>query len=91
MHKAATRIAPANDPKAASKNNSEDKAAARNKAVPNNGDTTAATDNGNGDTSHTPKKRRKVNHGEFEDEQEKRAITTSECGPTMQGPTLDEL
>ncbi|CAK7272475.1 Transcription factor [Sporothrix epigloea] len=62
VHKAATRIAPASDPKAESKSNSEDKAAARNKAAPNNGDAAAAADNGNGDTSHTPKKRRKVNH-----------------------------
>ncbi|CAK7265987.1 hypothetical protein SEPCBS119000_001791 [Sporothrix epigloea] len=58
VHKKAARIAPASDIRAEGNRNSQGKAA------PSNGQATAtATGNSNGDASHTPKKRRKVNHG----------------------------
>jgi hypothetical protein len=68
LHKTATRIAPAGDIKAESNSNGHGfgKAAEHNKAMSNNGHASAAAtaDSNNGE-SRTPKKRRKVNHGEF--------------------------
>lgn len=69
LHKTATRIAPAGEVKNESSNSNGDgfgKAAGQSKAASNNGHAPAAAtnDSNNGDT-RTPKKRRKVNHGEF--------------------------
>ncbi|CAK7236024.1 Transcription factor [Sporothrix eucalyptigena] len=63
LHKSATRIAPAGDVKAEGNGNDYGKAAAQNKAASNNGHT-ATADSNSGDATRTPKKRRKVNHGD---------------------------
>ncbi|CAK7219416.1 Transcription factor [Sporothrix bragantina] len=61
LHKTATRIAPAGDVKTEGNGNGYGKAAGQSKAASNNGHA-AVTDSNSGDTSRTPKKRRKVNH-----------------------------
>lgn len=83
LHKTATRIAPAGDIKTESNGNGNGHGFG--KAASNNGHASAAAtaDSSNGDALRTPKKRRKVNHGEF-------SLTRRETGKGSEAATGKE-